>query len=145
TLNRPDAPLSLLITFPQVINMVAGAQYAIVVNYQGAPPPGAGQFQGTWAGAVGDPYPAGALCSSAFDGIWWECATAGDLHFQTYVHPAQAGFNVNSLVSFTPLSSTYRTLRDTTGCPAGFSGKFTFTALLTNKIEGAAMPGVTVH
>ena len=45
-----------------------------------------------------------------------------------------AGFNVNSHVSFAPLTSTYRT-SDTTGCPAGFSGKFTFTALLTNKTE----------
>ena len=44
-----------------------------------------------------------------------------------------AGFNVNSNVTFTPLASTYQTTASTTGCPAAFSGKFTFTAALTNK------------
>src|ERR1051325_1397113 len=38
-LSSNSAPLSLLITFPQVINIVAGERYAIVVSYQGAPPP----------------------------------------------------------------------------------------------------------
>ena len=56
-----------------------------------------------------------------------------------------AGFNVNSNVTFTPLASTYRTSTNTTGCPAGFAGKFTFTAALTNKPNSAAMPGVTVR
>ncbi len=56
-----------------------------------------------------------------------------------------SGFNVNSEVMFTPLTSTYRTTNSTTGCPAGFAGKFTFTALLTNKTGSPAMPGVVVH
>ena len=56
-----------------------------------------------------------------------------------------AGFNVNSNVTFTPLASTYRTSTNTTGCPPGFVGKFTFTALLTNKPDSPAMPGVTVR
>ena len=40
---------------------------------------------------------------------------------------------LNSLVTFTPLPATFRTSRDTTGCPAGFVGKFQFTADLMNK------------
>jgi Tol biopolymer transport system component len=55
------------------------------------------------------------------------------------------GFNVNADVTLVPIPSTYRTISSTTGCPAGFAGKFTFTALLTNKPTGAAMPGVTVR
>jgi Tol biopolymer transport system component len=63
----------------------------------------------------------------------------------TGAHLAQAGgFNVDSLVTFTPLPSTYRTVSNTTGCPAGFVGKFTFTAQLTNKPTGPGMPGLDV-
>ena len=59
--------------------------------------------------------------------------------------PAEAaGFNVNPNVTFTPIPSTYRTTTDTAGCP-GFAGKFSFTSLLTNKADSAAMPGVTVQ
>ncbi len=62
------------------------------------------------------------------------------------VSSAQAtGFNVNSLVTFTPLTATYRTLGDTVGCPAGFVGKFTFGALLTNNPGGPGIPDVVVH
>ena len=56
-----------------------------------------------------------------------------------------AGLNVNSDVTFTPLPSTYTTTTSTTGCPAAFSGKFTFTALLTNKTGSPAIPGLTVR
>ncbi len=59
--------------------------------------------------------------------------------------PAQAGeFNVDSLLTFTPLSSTYRTVTDTTGCSPGFVGKFTFTAQLTNKPDSPVMQGLDV-
>jgi hypothetical protein len=75
-----------------VIPIVAGVQYAIVVNYEGAPPPGPGQFQGGWAGASGNQYPGGAAYASFLDGISWVVEEAGllgaDLHFQTYVNPA---------------------------------------------------------
>ena len=47
-------------------------------------------------------------------------------------------------MTFTPLSSTYRTATDTTGCPAGYVGKFTFTAQLTNKSDSPAVPGLDV-
>jgi hypothetical protein len=53
--------------------------------------------------------------------------------------------NVDSLVNFTPMTATYRTLSDTTGCPAGFAGKFTFTASLTNKSTSPAIQGLAVQ
>jgi len=86
TLNSNSAPLSLLITFPQMINIVAGGQYAIVVNYQGAPPPGPGQFQGSWNGATGNVYTRGDLYASV-DGSSWFPTSLGnhDVHFRTYV------------------------------------------------------------
>jgi hypothetical protein len=92
TLSSSSAPLSLLITFPQVIHITAGVQYAIVVNYEGAPPPGPGQSQGIWSGAIGDSYPGGRGYASFFDGIsWFQLAVPdGDLHFQTYVNVVPA-------------------------------------------------------
>ena len=87
TLGSSSAPLSLLVTFPQTINIIAGVQYAIVVNYEGAPPPGPFQFQGIWSGTVGDFYPGGRGYASVSDGIsWFQLVLPdGDLHFQTYV------------------------------------------------------------
>jgi hypothetical protein len=91
TLSSSSAPLSLLISFPQVIHISAGVQYAIVVNYEGAPPPSPVNFQGFWGGAGGDPYPGGASYASFLDGTSWVDEEAGllmvDLHFQTYVNP----------------------------------------------------------
>lgn len=40
---------------------------------------------------------------------------------------------INNLVSFSPLSSTFRTSADTSECPAGFVGKFSFSARLANR------------
>lgn len=39
---------------------------------------------------------------------------------------------VNGLVTFDPIQSTYQTTSDTTGCPPGFVGKFSFDAKLIN-------------
>jgi len=55
------------------------------VNYEGAPPPGAGQFQGLWSGRTGNEYAGGANYFSFLDGISW-FEGEGDLHFQTYVN-----------------------------------------------------------
>jgi hypothetical protein len=41
--------------------------------------------------------------------------------------------NVNNLVTFAPLASTAKTTANTLGCPAGFVGKFSFNARLTDK------------
>jgi hypothetical protein len=40
---------------------------------------------------------------------------------------------VNRFVSLVPIDSTVETTADTSGCPAGFVGKFNFSATLTNK------------
>jgi hypothetical protein len=86
SLTENDAPLSRLITFPQTIEVFEGVQYAIAVNYEGAPPPGAFQGLGQWAGATGDAYPRGSLFSSVSDGISWSSPGTGfDVHFRTYV------------------------------------------------------------
>jgi hypothetical protein len=86
TLSSSGAPLSLLITFPQVINISAGVQYALVVNYEGAPPPSPDNFQGTWVGAGDDFYTGGAMYFSFLDGVSWFGLGFGDLHFQTYMN-----------------------------------------------------------
>jgi hypothetical protein len=88
TLSSNSSSLSHLITFPQVVNIVEGVQYAIVVNYEGAPPPGPDQFQGIWGAASGDQYPHGELYASFLDGISWFVEPCCDARFQTYVNLA---------------------------------------------------------
>jgi hypothetical protein len=79
-----SAPLTLPITFPQAINMVAGTPYAIVVYYESHPPPGPFQGLGSWQGAVGNHYPGGSIFAG--NGFSWPVTSPGyDLHFQTYV------------------------------------------------------------
>jgi hypothetical protein len=41
--------------------------------------------------------------------------------------------NVNDLVTFTPLPSSFTTTADPAGCPAGFAGTFRFAARLMAK------------
>jgi hypothetical protein len=66
------------------VPQIAGEQYAIVVHYIGAPPPG--HPEGRWDGAVGDLYPEGADLLS-FDGglLWVGIADGFDSHFVTIV------------------------------------------------------------
>ena len=85
TLTSSSVSLSQLITFPQVIEIVAGVQYAIVVNYEGAPPPAPGQAQGVWGGEEGDQYTGAARYFSFLDGTSWVGEGDGDLHFRTHV------------------------------------------------------------
>jgi hypothetical protein len=66
-----------------MITINAGVQYAIVVNYDGAPPPTPGQALGGWSGAS-DLYPGGRMLTSFFDGISW-VQRDNDLHFRTYI------------------------------------------------------------
>jgi hypothetical protein len=85
-LGSSSAPLTQLITFPQSVRVTAGARYAIVVNYQGAPPQGPPNALGSWTGAVGDAYRAGGGVFSFNGGVTWSSADEGfDSHFQTYV------------------------------------------------------------
>lgn len=46
---------------------------------------------------------------------------------------------VNNLVSFVPLSSSFRTTSDTSGCPTGFVGKFSFDARRADKTTSPAI------
>ena len=39
---------------------------------------------------------------------------------------------INHMVSFVPIASTFKTTSDSFGCPAGFVGKFGFSATITN-------------
>lgn len=86
-LDSSSSPVTRLITFPQLIDVIAETQYAIVVNYQGAPPAGPGLGLGIWTGATGDAYPRGeALLSFDYGASWSRDPSPGnDLHFQTYV------------------------------------------------------------
>jgi hypothetical protein len=85
TLGSGTSLLSDFIAFPNVIDVVAGTSYAIVVNYDGAPAPGPGMAQGLWSGATGDLYPAGGLFFSFSDGVSWFGDAGNDTHFRTYV------------------------------------------------------------
>ena len=51
---------------------------------------------------------------------------------------------VNDFVAFEPLSSTYHFTTDTTGCPVGFVGTFSFEARLTN-ISASALSNLVVE
>jgi hypothetical protein len=86
-LDSGSSPLNRLITFPHDIRVTAGTQYAIVVNYLGAPPEGAGNALGAWTGATGDEYPRGNEVYSADHGASWSSYSSQgfDLHFQTFV------------------------------------------------------------
>jgi hypothetical protein len=85
-LNSAGSPLSENITFPQVIPVVAGVKYAIVISYVDAPPPGAGQSQGVWQGAINDVYKSGEMLIF-YDGSWIYNGLGYDVHFQTHVAP----------------------------------------------------------
>jgi hypothetical protein len=81
------APLSLLITFPQVITEIAGEQHAIVVNFPGSTPGPCCPFpnNGLWHGSAVNPYPGGTDVVSVDGGVSWLTDSRVDLHFQTYV------------------------------------------------------------
>ncbi len=86
TVPSGNAPLSHLISFPEQIAQVAGIQYAIVVNYEGAPSAGVGRAQGFWTGATGNRYLYGNLFLSADDKSWFASSINDhDVHFQTFV------------------------------------------------------------
>ena len=79
--------LSDMIAFNQDIPQVTGSQYAIVVHFEGAPPPS--HLEGIWTGATGNLYPGGDDLLSFDDGQTW-CFCGGqdnfDSHFITYVN-----------------------------------------------------------
>lgn len=93
TVGPGSIPLSYLISFSAPMAIESGTQYAIAVNYIGAPPIGPGAGQGFWVGATGNPYSGGAAFASVDGNKWFEEDSSpgvpvGDLFFQTYVTPA---------------------------------------------------------
>ena len=81
-----SAPLSLVINFSDPIYIIAGHQYAIVVDNPGSGSPGTSG--GTWSGATGDLYKAGAAYDTNDESFssWTPVGIPDtDLHFQTYV------------------------------------------------------------
>lgn len=85
-LDRDESTLDDFISFDGKVEQVAGEQYAIVVDYPEAPPQGADQWVGNWAGSTGNPYAEGDLCASN-DGVTWFISglNENDVHFRTYV------------------------------------------------------------
>ena len=87
TLRASSASFDELIAFSEDIEQLAGATFAIVVSYAGAPPPGAGHGVGHWVGR-GDVY-AGGFQMASVDGVDWSLVQYPqfDLHFRTFVAP----------------------------------------------------------
>lgn len=85
-----SAPLSLLITFPQVITQIAGTQYTIAVGYPSAPPlPPNAPANGFWTLTLGNPFPSGQVFYGN-DFSNWNSYASADAYFQTYVQPGSA-------------------------------------------------------
>jgi len=78
--------LNDVITIPQTVTQVAGVEYAIVVDFLGAPPPGPNQFVGIWSGATGNLYPRGDLVFSFDGGLTFDLSSGADVHFITFVN-----------------------------------------------------------
>lgn len=49
----------------------------------------------------------------------------------------------STLITFDAIKTSYKTLSDTTGCPSGFVGKFSFDARLTNKSDNPSHPSLS--
>ncbi|CAD5988548.1 hypothetical protein PCC9214_05407 (plasmid) [Planktothrix tepida] len=87
-LNSSSASLNNFISFSQTIPQVIGKQYAIIVNYFGAPPSGAQQGIGIWSGRVGNEYLGGQLVFSN-ELTQWDSYDDNDLNFRTFVNPGK--------------------------------------------------------
>jgi hypothetical protein len=83
-LDSSSASLNDFISFSQTIPQVIDKQYAIIVNYFGAPP--ARQGIGSWNGIVGNKYLGGQLVFSN-NITQWNVFEDGDLNFRTFVIP----------------------------------------------------------
>jgi hypothetical protein len=57
----------------------------------------------------------------------------------------ELGEIINDFVTFEPIKSTFKTTPDTTSCPSGFVGKFSFDARLTNKNTSPPLSDLTVQ
>ena len=64
-----------------------------------------------------------------------------NLRIQKFAPPEK----VNDLVSFIANSSTYEFTSDTSGCPAGFAGKFSFQTMLIGKSTSPSLTGLILE
>ena len=78
--------INTFIPFPPSVVQAAGTQYAIVVNFLGAPV-GPGLASGSWVGTLGNQYPRGVAVLSFDGGTTWREEEPGgiDSLFQTAV------------------------------------------------------------
>jgi len=79
--------LGTFIDFSQPAFVIAGHQYAISVNYIGAPPLGPDSGQGELQGNLFNAYSGGSTFGSVDGSSWFSLETDGDIFFQTYVEP----------------------------------------------------------
>jgi hypothetical protein len=96
-----------IITFSKHIAQVAGTQYAIVVDFLGAPPPGPDDAVGIWGGATGNLYSGGVSVLSFDGGVTWAASGPDfDTHFKTFVatpEPSVVFLMTSSLLSLAAL------------------------------------------
>jgi hypothetical protein len=79
----------------------------------------------------------GAAIANGFTHAVWTGNTATGQ--QTLYDRAIVQANVNDLVAFVPISSSFDATTNTSGCPAGFVGKFSFNARLTDPNTSPAL------
>jgi hypothetical protein len=93
---------------------------------------GDGTFQAAQDFAVGGPGIAVTVGDFNGDGRQ-DLATANEGNTVSIL--INSGVMVNNLVTFDPVPSTFTFTPDSTGCPEGFVGKFSFEARMTNTSE----------
>jgi hypothetical protein len=106
--------MSDIITFPESIAQIAGVQYAIVVDFPGAQPEGAGHAVGQWFGTDGNLYPGGVSLDSSDNGNTWPIINGDvDSHFVTYVNtvPEPASLPLGGLALLVILTFRRKQLR----------------------------------
>lgn len=111
--------LNDVIAFPQTIPQVAGIEYAIAVDFLGAPPPPPGGSIGAWVAAHGDPYPAGRQLWINFDGTFLLGDPDVDVNFKTYVstsvpEPSSLTGAITGLLGLGVLGRLWRSKRSVT-------------------------------
>jgi hypothetical protein len=101
--------------------------------------------------STGNVYVAGRIFSSSdFPGVGLGSAdnifAGGDEGFVVKLDAnLSAHVIVNDLVTFNPIRSTFNTSSETTGCPSGFVGTFSFAAMLESKADSPTLSDIAVR
>ncbi len=117
-----EAPVPNVAILPDI----TGESSAEITN----PPKATDNVDGTVVGETGDPI--SYTEQGTYTVHWTYTDQAGNIATQDQTVIVQELVNVNDYVNLEPNPSTYSFSRDTTGCLAGFVGKFSFYARLTN-------------